>query len=108
MSVLFWLTKPQMRRIEPYFPLSHGVPRVDDRRIISGIIVMPWCLHCAKWQATPLRKAGGGPFRQASCAVAQRGWNGQPGGGAAGFGASPTTTTPAAPSRGTEASKACV
>ena len=38
MSDLFWLTKPQMRRIEPYFPLSHGVPRVDDRRIISGII----------------------------------------------------------------------
>ena len=27
-----------MRRIEPYFPLSHGVPRVDDRRIISRII----------------------------------------------------------------------
>jgi putative transposase len=27
-----------MRRIEPYFPLSHGVPRVDDRRIVSGII----------------------------------------------------------------------
>jgi len=38
MSDLFWLTKPQMRRIEPYFPLSHGVPRVDDRRTISGII----------------------------------------------------------------------
>ncbi len=27
-----------MRRIEPYFPLSHGVPRVDDRLILSGII----------------------------------------------------------------------
>jgi putative transposase len=27
-----------MRRIEPYFPLSHGVPRVDDRRVVSGII----------------------------------------------------------------------
>lgn len=26
-----------MQRIEPNFPLSHGVPRVDDRRIISGI-----------------------------------------------------------------------
>ena len=26
-----------MRRIEPYF-LSHGMPRVDDRRVISGII----------------------------------------------------------------------
>jgi transposase len=27
-----------MRRIEPFFPLSHGIPRVDDRRIISGIV----------------------------------------------------------------------
>jgi putative transposase len=38
MSDLIWLTEAQMRKIEPYFPLSHGVPRVDDRRIISGII----------------------------------------------------------------------
>ena len=38
MSDLFMLSKGQMRRIEPYFPLSHGVPRVDDRRILSGII----------------------------------------------------------------------
>lgn len=37
-SDLFMLSKAQMRRIEPYFPLSHGVPRVDDRRILSGII----------------------------------------------------------------------
>ena len=34
---LLWLSKAQMRRIEPYFPLSHGIPRVDDRRVISGI-----------------------------------------------------------------------
>ena len=39
MSDLFWLSKAQMRRIEPYFPLSHGIPRVDDRRVISGIIL---------------------------------------------------------------------
>lgn len=26
-----------MRRIKPYFPLSLGVPRVDDRPIVSGI-----------------------------------------------------------------------
>ncbi len=38
MSDLIWLTEAQMRRIEPYFPLWHGVPRVDDQRIISGII----------------------------------------------------------------------
>lgn len=32
------MTAAQMLRIEPYFPLSHGVPRVNDRRVISGII----------------------------------------------------------------------
>lgn len=36
MSDLIWLTQTQMRRIEPFFPLSHGVPRVDDRRVIGG------------------------------------------------------------------------
>ena len=35
MSDLFLLTEAQMRRIEPYFPLSHGVARVDDQRVIS-------------------------------------------------------------------------
>jgi len=38
MSDLIWLSEAQMRRIEPYFPLPHGVPRVDGRRTISGII----------------------------------------------------------------------
>ena len=38
MSDQFWLSEEQLARIEPYFPLSHGVPRVDDRKVISGII----------------------------------------------------------------------
>jgi len=38
MSNLYWLSKEQLERIKPYFPLPHGVPRVDDRRVISGII----------------------------------------------------------------------
>lgn len=36
MSNLFWLTKAQMARLQPFFPKSHGKPRVDDRRILSG------------------------------------------------------------------------
>jgi transposase len=32
------LSERQMARISPYFPLSHGVPRVDDRRVVSGIV----------------------------------------------------------------------
>ena len=38
MSDQFWLSREQLSRIEIHFPLSHGVPRVDDRRVISGII----------------------------------------------------------------------
>lgn len=38
-----------MRRIKPYYPLSHGIPRVDDRRMVSGIILPigngpRWCV----------------------------------------------------------------
>ena len=39
MSVPFLLTPAQMRRIRPHVPLSHGIPRVDDRRVLSGIIL---------------------------------------------------------------------
>ena len=38
MADLFWLTGAQIRRISPYFPLSHGIPRVDDQRVVSGIL----------------------------------------------------------------------
>ena len=38
MSNLYWLTEEQMRRLRPYFPRSRGRPRVDDRRVLSGII----------------------------------------------------------------------
>jgi transposase len=38
MSDLYWLTNAQMARLEPFFPKSHGKPRVDDRRVLSGII----------------------------------------------------------------------
>jgi len=38
MSDQFWLSEKQLARIKPYFPLPHGVPRVDDRKVISGII----------------------------------------------------------------------
>jgi transposase len=37
-SEVFLLSERQMERIEPFFPLAHGVPRVDDRRVLSGIV----------------------------------------------------------------------
>lgn len=48
MSNLFWLTEEQMARLQPYFPKSHGRQRVDDRRVLSGIIFvnrngLRWC-----------------------------------------------------------------
>ncbi len=51
MSDLIWLSEAQMRRIEPYFPLSHRVPRVDDRRIISGIIFV--IRNGLRWRDAP-------------------------------------------------------
>lgn len=38
MSDLYWLTDEQMARLSPYFPKSHGKPRVDDQRVLCGII----------------------------------------------------------------------
>ena len=38
MGELFWLTDAQMERLRPFFPKSRGKPRVDDRRVLSGII----------------------------------------------------------------------
>lgn len=48
MSNLFWLTDERMARLKPCFPRSHGKPRVDDRRVLSGIIFinrngLRWC-----------------------------------------------------------------
>ena len=39
MSDLFWLSEAQMRRLAPLLPSERrGKPRVDDRRVISGIV----------------------------------------------------------------------
>ncbi len=38
MSNLYWLSEVQMDRLRPYFPKSRGRARVDDRRVLSGII----------------------------------------------------------------------
>jgi len=51
MSELLMLSRAQMRRIEPYFPLAHGVPRVDDRRILSGIVFV--IRNGLRWRDAP-------------------------------------------------------
>ena len=48
MSNLFWLGDVQMARLSSFFPRSHGRPRADDRRVLSGIVFinrngLRWC-----------------------------------------------------------------
>jgi transposase len=38
MADLFLLSERQMARISPHSPLAHGVPRVDDQRVVSSIV----------------------------------------------------------------------
>jgi transposase len=47
-SDLFWLTDEQMARLRPYFPKIRGKRRVDDWRVLSGIVFvnrngLRWC-----------------------------------------------------------------
>ena len=55
---LFWLMPKQMQRIKRYVPLSHGVPRVDDRRVISGILHV--IRNGLRWRDAP---AEYGPYK---------------------------------------------
>ena len=52
MSYVFFLMPQQMAKIAPFFPLSHGVPRVVDPRVITGIIIylIPYGL---RWKVAP-------------------------------------------------------
>ena len=39
MSNLFWFSEKQFEKIQPWLPHDvRGVPRVDDRRVLSGIV----------------------------------------------------------------------
>ena len=58
MSELFLLSARQMARISPFFPLAHGVPRVDDRRVVSGIVYV--IKHGLQWKDAP---KGYGPHK---------------------------------------------
>jgi len=59
LSELWMLSETQMRRIKSYFfPLSHGIPGVDDRRIVSGIIFV--IRNGLRWRDAPI---GYGPHK---------------------------------------------
>ena len=40
MSDLFWLTDTQLARVEPFFLKPHGKPRVDEKRVLSGMMLI--------------------------------------------------------------------
>jgi putative transposase len=51
MADLLLLSEAQMRRIAPHFPSSHGIARVDDRRVISGIVFV--IRNGLRWRDAP-------------------------------------------------------
>ena len=51
MPDLFLLSERRLALISPFFLLSHGVLRVDDRRVISGIIYV--IKHGLQWKDAP-------------------------------------------------------
>ena len=53
MSYLTLLSRVQMRRIESFFPRARGLPRVDDRRVVSGIIYV--IRNGLMWKDAPRR-----------------------------------------------------
>ena len=52
MAKLYWLSEPEFARSEPLLPRGRrGAHRVDDRRVISGIVHM---VHSdARWRDCP-------------------------------------------------------
>ena len=56
MSDLFWLTDAQMARLAPFVPKSHGKPRVDDKRVLSGIIFIN--RNGLRWRDAPAAYGG--------------------------------------------------
>lgn len=64
----FLLTLTQLRRLSPHFPRSHGVPRVDDRRVVSGIIYV--IRHRLQWRDAPPPTGRTSRSTTASCAGA--------------------------------------
>jgi putative transposase len=51
MTGQFWLTNEQVERLRPHFPKVRGKPRVDDRRVLSGILHV--LRNGLRWQDAP-------------------------------------------------------
>lgn len=51
MTGQFWLTHEQVERLRLHFPKARGKPRVDDRRVLSGILFV--LRNGLRWQDVP-------------------------------------------------------
>ena len=51
MTGQFGLTHEQAERLRPHFPKARGKPRVDDRRVLSGILHV--LRNGLRWQDAP-------------------------------------------------------
>ena len=58
MSRLVLLSVAQMKRLAPHFPRSRGLARVDDRRVVSGIVYV--IRNGLQWKDAP---PGYGPHK---------------------------------------------
>ncbi|GEL01800.1 IS5 family transposase [Swaminathania salitolerans] len=58
MSDLPMLPMSKMRALRPYFPKTRGLKRVDDRRVLSGIVYV--IRHGLQWKDAP---SGYGPHK---------------------------------------------
>jgi putative transposase len=58
MDDLFLLSGARMRRIKPYFPLPHGIARVDDRQVVGGTVFV--IRNGLRWRDAP---RGCGPHK---------------------------------------------
>ena len=64
MGEVFMLSQKQLNRITRHFPTPHGKPRVDDLRVISGIIYV--IRPGLQWKDAP---AAYGPQRRCTTGV---------------------------------------
>ena len=43
MPHLFWLSGRQLEKLQPFFPKSRGVSRVNDRKVLRGMVYVLCC-----------------------------------------------------------------
>jgi putative transposase len=51
MAEMILVSDAQVARILPFFPVSHWIPRVDDKRVIGGIIFV--IRNGLRWRDVP-------------------------------------------------------